>query len=144
MTTDVEAVCSEATVAELSDRMHERPFNTYPIVDREGAVVGVVRPGDLAESRGSATTVGELSSNGVVTLSSDASLVDAIALMADRHVDSIPVVDDQRLVGIVTRTDVLRPQVDHLAHERTQPGWLTGIRLRGRAASHAASRPGPT
>jgi CBS domain-containing protein len=118
------------------DRVVDRPFNSYPVVDSNGVVVGAVRRADLATYRETDVKLADVATNGVVTLSPDAAVTDAIAAMAERHVDSVPVVDgDAHLVGIVTRTDVLRPQVDYLAHERAQAGWLRSFRLRGRAPS---------
>jgi CBS domain-containing protein len=138
MTTAVETVCSEATVREASSRVNARPFSSYPVVDRDGGVIGVIRRADLASYGDTDVRLADVAANGVVTLTPDAAVSDAIAAMAEHHVDSVPVVDDDaHLVGIVTRTDLLRPQVDHLAHERAQAGWLSGIRLRGRAPSEA-------
>jgi chloride channel protein, CIC family len=136
MTTDVQAACAEAAVRELHDLVRARPFNEYPVVGRDGAVVGVVRRADIAAHAADGTSVGAIAHR-AATISPTARLLDATAIMAGEHIDSLPVVDDDaRLVGIITRTDLLRAQSDRLAHERTQPGWLSGLRLRGRAPSH--------
>ena len=49
--------------------------------------------------------------------------------MLDEAVDHLPVVDDGRLVGICTRTDLLRARHRALAAERPEPGWISRVRL---------------
>jgi CBS domain-containing protein len=44
--------------------------------------------------------------------------------MLDEQVDHLPVVDGDRLVGICTRTDVLRARGHQRRAEVPQPGWL--------------------
>src|SRR4051794_10965943 len=102
MTTDVEAVCSDASLRDVAERMVARPFNSYPVVDRDGVVVGIVRRADLAAYGETNIKLGDVATNGVTTLAADAAVSDAISAMAERYVDSLPVVDDDaHLVGIV-------------------------------------------
>jgi H+/Cl- antiporter ClcA len=56
-----------------------------------------------------------------VSVAPDALLVDALQLMLDAEVDDVPVYDDDVLVGVISRTDVLRAQTEHLDHERHDP-----------------------
>ncbi len=59
-------------------------------------------------------TVDEVMSRDVLTIGPRASLLDAQALMAGRGVRHLPVVDDQRLVGILSETDLLAASASHL------------------------------
>ncbi len=43
--------------------------------------------------------------------------------MLEEKVDHLPVVRDGRLVGICTRTGILRARGHRLEHDRVQPGW---------------------
>ncbi len=47
----------------------------------------------------------------------------ALRTMLGEHVEHLPVVEDGRLVGICTRTDVLSARRTQIEHERRQPGW---------------------
>jgi CBS domain-containing protein len=56
--------------------------------------------------------------------------------MLEEGVDHVPVLDDGRLVGICTRTDVLSARRPQLALDRREPGWLAerrGIRAAARS-----------
>jgi CBS domain-containing protein len=55
-----------------------------------------------------AATVGEVMSREPVTVGEDATLEDAATLMHDAHVSRLPVLRNGRLVGIVSRGDILR------------------------------------
>jgi signal-transduction protein with cAMP-binding, CBS, and nucleotidyltransferase domain len=60
--------------------------------------------------------------------------------MVDEDVERVVVMDDDRLVGICTRTDVLRARSRQFEHERTEPGWARRrTRARMKEASDGAS-----
>lgn len=109
-----------------------------PVVDVDGAVLGVVSEADLlikeqganavrhrplarflGESRETrdqlaklgAVTAAKAMTAPAVTITSGRSIHDAAAIMTGRGVKRLPVVDDGRLVGIVTRTDLVRAYV---------------------------------
>ena len=63
----------------------------------------------IAEGRDpKSTTVGEIASRDLVTVSPDENLDDALKLLADQQVRRLPVVDGERLVGIVAQADIAR------------------------------------
>ncbi|HEY8367773.1 MAG TPA: CBS domain-containing protein, partial [Thermodesulfobacteriota bacterium] len=83
------------------------------VVQREGQVVGIVTDRDLTvrvvgRARDPRTTpLSEVMTTPVVTLSPSDDQAEAIRLMEDYNVRRIPLVDDGRLVGIVTLDDLL-------------------------------------
>ena len=83
------------------------------IVQNKGCVVGLVTDRDLAVrvlGRGldaEATTLGEVMTTPVATLSPTDSQNDAIRLMQQRNIRRIPLVEEERAVGIVTLDDLL-------------------------------------
>ena len=90
-----------------------------PVVDAEGHVVGIATEADLVRGRvvpESWEVTGERPDppvSAVMTLSPtsvhpDEDLADVVALMLDTKIRSVPIVGDGRLVGIVSRQDVLR------------------------------------
>ncbi|WP_205697570.1 CBS domain-containing protein [Conexibacter sp. SYSU D00693] len=62
--------------------------------------------------KAAATTVGELMTEDPVTIEPDATVRKAARVIADRHHNRLPVVEHGRLVGLVTRIDVLRALAD--------------------------------
>ena len=61
----------------------------------------------------------------------------AMHCMTEEGIDHVPVVGEGRLVGIVTRTDLLRANSRRLEHERPQPWWRPHRTAVRRAMSRA-------
>ncbi len=112
--------CLDAVV-----RMQRARARHLPVVNREGLLVGIITDRDLRhllfsprmfEALGSSRVdglldgvhVAEIMSTDMVTTASDAGLADAASTMRKEKVGSLPVVENGRVVGILTETDVLR------------------------------------
>jgi len=138
MQAEVVTIGPDATVRELADLLATRKISGVPVVDGEGTVVGVVTEGDIVlqdaglhfphyiqfldstiylESvskfeerfrRTFGTKVADIMSAEVVTVAPDASVYDVATMMADRDVNRVPVLELGRLVGIITRADVVK------------------------------------
>lgn len=138
MTHSVLSVRREAPLKEVALVLVDHRISGVPVVDVDGAVLGVVSEADLlmkeqgadavrhrplarflGESRESraqlaklaAVTAGEAMTAPAVTIESGRRISGAAALMIARRVNRLPVVDDGRLVGIVTRADLVRAYV---------------------------------
>lgn len=123
MARDVETLTEHSTMAEARARIERGPHGSYPIVDDAGRCVGIVAREDLlTRVHGPTTTLEEVSSSDVVTVRPDDTVLDALKLILDEEVGHLPVVDDEKLVGLVTRTDVLRARTRQLQLEHRQPG----------------------
>jgi CBS domain-containing protein len=113
MTRDVRACEPNATVADAAKVMAQEDVGPVPIIE-EGRLVGIVTDRDIvvrvvAEGRDpNATTVGEIASTELVTVSPGDDLDEALNLLAKRQVRRLPVVEGDRLVGIVAQADIAR------------------------------------
>ena len=113
MTRDVRACEPNATVANAAKVMAQEDVGPVPIVE-DGRLVGIVTDRDIvvrvvAEGRDpNATTVKEIASTDLVTVSPGDDLDEALKLLAERQVRRLPVVEGDRLVGIVAQADVAR------------------------------------
>lgn len=113
MTVDPTAVSRDLTVREAAKLLAERDIGPLPVVDGD-ELVGIVTDRDLvvrvlADDRDPAcTTVGEIASTDVAAVEPDVDLDEALRLMDERHVRRLPVVEEGRLVGIVSHGDVDR------------------------------------
>ena len=65
-------------------------------------------------------TVGAIMTSELETCGSDPLLDDLMKMMTDRRIRHVPVVDDGRLVGIVSIGDVVKHRIDQLQFERDQ------------------------
>lgn len=116
MTTDVLTVPPAATLKEVARALAGRGISGVPVVDEDGQVLGVVSEADiLAKERADggakhdARTAGEAMTSPAIAVTPAHRVDRAAALMLDQAVNRLPVVDDElRLVGIVTRADLVR------------------------------------
>jgi len=111
MTREVVAVPPDASLKEAARLLVERRVSGLPVVDAGGRVVGVVSETDVVacEAGGSRVTVRDAMSAPAITIGPERPLVSAAELMVGESVDRLPVTEaDGRLVGIVTRADLVR------------------------------------
>jgi CBS domain-containing protein len=130
MTENPSSCAPGTSVAEVARVMAREDVGSIPVVE-DGRLVGVVTDRDLvvrvlAEGRDpQATTVGEVVSTDVVTVPPDAGLDDALRLLARHQVRRLPVVEGERLVGIVAQADVARhgddSQTGQVVEQISQP-----------------------
>lgn len=84
-------------------------FKERTAPDRKGVLDWLVHYGeDPPLAKLEARTAGEAMTTPAVTIASGRSVSDAAALMLELRIDRLPVVNGERLVGIVTRTDLVR------------------------------------
>jgi CBS domain-containing protein len=145
MQTEVITAKPDTTVGELADILGKNKISGVPVVDEQGRVLGMVSEADIIlqdadlhfpyyiqflemviylqsvhkfeervrKSIGSKVT--EIMSDEVVSVSPDATVRETATLMADRDVNRLPVIENERLVGIVTRGDIVRAIAEHRA-----------------------------
>jgi acetoin utilization protein AcuB len=122
MTRNPITVDPRTTLPEAHKIMKDRRIRRLPVVDR-GHLVGIVTLGDVREAEPSdATTlsifelhyllakltIGEIMTREPLTITSDASIREAAKLMLHHKIGGLPVMDDGKLVGIITESDIFR------------------------------------
>ena len=141
MTTRVVTVAPMAGYKEIARRMYEHRVSAMPVVDPDGRVEGVVSQADLLlkeerlawgvgprrivaradEVRATARDAAAMMSSPAITIGPHATLTQAARIMHQQRVKRLPVVDEEgRLVGMVSRGDLLRPFLrsdESIAHE---------------------------
>jgi CBS domain-containing protein len=129
--TENPSTCEPSTPAsEAAKVMARENVGSIPVVEG-GRLVGVVTDRDLvvrvlAEERDpQTTTVGETASKDVVAVGPDTDLDEALRLLARHQVRRLPVVEGDRLVGIVAQADVARQGDDrdtgHVVEQISRP-----------------------
>jgi CBS domain-containing protein/ribosome-associated translation inhibitor RaiA len=121
MTDEVVTIAPGEPASRAWTRMRNRRIRHLVVMDERGRIVGVLSERDLDGSDGSqrrrGKTVRDLMSRQVVSAKPSTPLRRAASLMRAGPIGSLPVVDDGRLVGIVTATDVL----DELGRTTSRP-----------------------
>ena len=106
MTDEVVSAVPAASFREVAKMLAEHDISGVPVVDEDDHVVGVVSESDLLARH--ELTARELMNTPAVTIHAEETVADAARLMVRRGVERLPVVDEEeRLVGIVTRRDLL-------------------------------------
>lgn len=109
MTRDVVTASPATPVAELARTLLAHSIGGMPVVDETGRLVGMVSGFDVISKAGE--TTGEVMSRGVVSVTEDAGIEDVISLMGLHGIRRVPVCRDRHLVGIISRSDLLRHYV---------------------------------
>jgi CBS domain-containing protein len=144
MSRDVVTVLPSATIKEVARLLARRRISGVPVVADDGRLVGVVSEGDIVfKERGvgegdgrayqwlfgrddeaalkrEAATAAEAMTTPAVTIEPQRTIDEAAQLMVRRSVNRLPVVSEKRLVGILTRADLVRAFVrtdEELARE---------------------------
>ncbi len=107
------------TLARAAERMEALCVRELPVLDDE-RLVGIIAQIDLLAYRGHFewTAVRAAMSRDLVTVSSETPVPVVAALLIDRGINSVPVVDGECFVGMVSRTDCLRPLARHAGGKR--------------------------
>ncbi|HSO53647.1 MAG TPA: CBS domain-containing protein [Actinomycetes bacterium] len=117
MASPVVTVAPGAALKEVASLLVERRINAVPVVDAGDRLIGIVSEADLLSletgqvaAAGGAPphSAGEVMRQSVYTLTGDTDATAAARLMLRHRLKSIPVVDGDRVVGMVTRRDLLR------------------------------------
>jgi len=132
MQRNVVTVSPDASLFEARERMRGRNVHQLPVTIGNGDLVGILSNRDIREAslpvaliRGATekdaedllrrTPVEKVMTRKVVTATLDDTLEDALVLLHDFRVNSLPVVDGKgRVAGIISRTDVLKAFIDVL------------------------------
>ncbi len=138
MTRDIVKVGPDATVSEIAILMSQHRISGVPVVDEQDGVLGVVTeldmvvrntrfklpgfftllnatiyletPAHLKERLNHmlGLTAREIMSEKPMTITTDASIEDLAELMVGKKANPIPVIENGRLAGIVSRSDIVR------------------------------------
>ncbi len=138
MTTNVVSVTTETSLKDVARIFVETNYSNLPVLDSEKRLVGVISETDLVEqqkplhiptvvalldgvfyldsekrfkeevARVTATLVGELLDHKLVTCAPDDTIRDLAGLMSKHKVHLLPVVEDDHMIGVVARLDLIK------------------------------------
>lgn len=106
MTTDVVSVRDDSEVEDAARLMSRRRISGLPVVNEQGALVGLVTEFDLISKKG--PRVVDVMTRGVISVSPDTDIEQVTDLLASRRIRRVPVLEGSKLVGIVSRSDLVR------------------------------------
>lgn len=123
MTTEVVTVAPEIPIMEARSLMKESGVRRLPVVDKRGRLVGIITQGDIQEASPSdatslsiwelnyllaRTTVAQVMTKkeDLLTVSPEEPIEQAASMMRQHKVGGLPVVKGEKLVGIITESDL--------------------------------------
>lgn len=106
MTSDVISVDESQEIEDAARLLARHRISGLPVVNANGSLVGLVTELDLIARAG--RTVGEVMSRGVISVSPDTEMEALAELLANRRIRRVPVLEHDKLVGIVSRSDLIR------------------------------------
>jgi Predicted signal-transduction protein containing cAMP-binding and CBS domains len=105
MTAPVITVGRDTTVPEIARLLRSRRVSAVPVVDGGGGVVGLVSEYDLLARRGN--TAADVMTTQVISVTEDTDVDEVRHLLVERRIRRVPVLSGGRMVGIVSRSDVM-------------------------------------
>lgn len=141
MTRDVITVKPTTTIEELARIFIEKKISGAPVVDDNGDVIGIVTENDLISQnkrlhiptvvrlfdafimldspskiekeikRMAAVTVSDICVRDVITVTEDTAVEDIAAIMSEKKVHLIPVVEGKKVRGIIGKMDIIKGMV---------------------------------
>ena len=111
MTADPRSIGASASVVEAARLMREQHIGSLPVT-QDDRLVGMITDRDIttrvvAESAVPETTsVGDVYSRDLISVEPNSDLDEALRLMARHQVRRLPVVENDRLVGMVAQADI--------------------------------------
>ncbi len=139
MTRDVVSATGDTPLRKIAAILLEQHISSLPVVDGSGAPIGIISEADLIGRRGAEPearqhwwlavlaegeevnpdllasfnypTAYDMMSTPVISVSEDANLREIAEILTTRRINRVPVVQDGRIVGIVSRGDLVRALV---------------------------------
>jgi len=117
MTPDPISILETASLAEAATILDARKITGLPVVDPDGAVVGVLSQTDLVRARANShlvsswpgLPVGQIMTRPALTIAASASLEEAARVMEERRVHRLVVCDEAATpIGIISTSDLVR------------------------------------
>nr|WP_321259775.1 CBS domain-containing protein [uncultured Pseudodesulfovibrio sp.] len=124
MTINVISLGVNSSVLDAAEFLREKNIRQFPVIDSQGALVGIVSdrdirdampskfiPGDLATEQGGGLytlTASDIMTSDPISVHSDAAMTEVAETLVKNKVGGLPVVDGGQLKGIITQADVLR------------------------------------
>ncbi len=114
MTADPACVRASETVRDAAQIMAERGVGAVPVCGEDNRLKGMITDRDIvvkvlaAGHDPRAVTAGELAQGETVTIGADDDANEIMKTMAEHKIRRLPVIDGQRLVGMISQADVAR------------------------------------
>ncbi|ODS41938.1 MAG: hypothetical protein MSIBF_00845 [Candidatus Altiarchaeales archaeon IMC4] len=135
MSKEVVCVTDETNFLDFADMLEKYAYKGFPVVDNKDKIVGIVTWSDLLKlmlfhgcygaklvecsSFIGQSTIRAIRSNNAITLSPEDTIEEAAHLMFENNIQTIPIVENGRIVGIVGKKDIIKEILRILRQDKT-------------------------
>ncbi|MBF4520987.1 MULTISPECIES: CBS domain-containing protein [Acinetobacter] len=115
---EIYTIHPEATVLEAISLMADKGIGALVVTDQNQHVVGILSERDytrkviLMERTSKGTTVSEIMTAKVLTVTKNTSVEECLSLITDHHLRHLPVLENEQLVGLVSIGDLVKATMD--------------------------------
>ena len=143
MTRELVTVKPDASIREIAETLVNHKFSGLPVVDEKGHIIGIVSEGDLMQHelapeapevftqlgaviygkglkeyresfrKVAAMTAREIMTQDVITMQQDEDVSRVGQIMLKHHIKRVPILDGERLVGIISRQDIVKMMLEN-------------------------------
>jgi CIC family chloride channel protein len=122
----VETLSSQMSLSDAIQAFSRSHHRGFPVVD-QGRLVGIVTQSDLGDTSSypkgtDNTTLADIMTPQPVTVKAHDPLTHVLYLLNRFKISRLPVIETHKLVGIITRADIIRAESDQLSGDRPQFG----------------------
>lgn len=108
MTSKVCTIRPEASAKEIAQLLYRERISGAPVVDADGKIIGIITEADIiSKVDREGLSVGDIMSHEVIAVEEETPVNEIAALLTERKIKRVPVVSDGKLVGIVSRADIV-------------------------------------
>jgi len=117
MTRPVISAKRSASARDVAMQLLTGMYSGMPVTDDEGRIIGVITEFDLLSAVGKGKelvrlTAGDVMSKQVVSADVATPVAEVVKIMQEKNVIRLPITQDEKLVGIIARSDVLRSLIE--------------------------------
>jgi len=107
MSSGVTTVHVQQSARQAQHLMRKNGFHGLPVVGNKGELLGIVTSSDLIREHDPDASVAQFMTTGVLTVDPDTRIEDAARLMRENEMHHLVVLDDNKMVGILSTFDLL-------------------------------------
>ncbi len=108
MTRTVATIHPEASAQEAAQLLYQKRISGAPVVDADGNIIGIITEADIiSKVNREGLSVADIMSHEIIAVGEETPVNEIAALLTERKIKRVPVVCEGKLVGIVSRADIV-------------------------------------
>ncbi len=108
MTIKVCTISPEASVQEVAQLLYQKRISGMPVVNVDGMIIGIITEADIiSKANREGLRVADIMSHEIIAVSEETPVSEIAMLLTERKIKRVPVLREGKLVGIVSRADIV-------------------------------------